>query len=68
MKADYLIQNGRVIDPYRGIDEIRTVACKDGVIVSSAEVTDAEEIVELIRPELGPLIIQKLCGVREPLG
>lgn len=28
---------------------------------------DADEIVELIRPELGPLIIEKLCGVREPL-
>ena len=27
----------------------------------------AEDIVELIRPELGGLIIQKLCGVREPL-
>ncbi len=27
----------------------------------------AEEIVEAIRPDLGALIIQKLCGVREPL-
>ena len=29
--------------------------------------TDPEEIVELIRPELGALIIQRLCGPREPL-
>ena len=28
---------------------------------------DADEIIELIRPELGQLIIQRLCGVREPL-
>jgi flagellar biosynthesis protein FlhA len=28
---------------------------------------DPEELMEAIRPALGPLIIQKLCGVREPL-
>jgi flagellar biosynthesis protein FlhA len=28
---------------------------------------DPEELIEAIRPALGPLIIQKLCGVREPL-
>ena len=41
-----------------------TTAPRSGSATRSA---DAEDIIELIRPELGPLIIQKLCGVREPL-
>ena len=37
------------------------------IAVAAQRSQDADEIIELIRPELGPLIIQKLCGVREPL-
>jgi flagellar biosynthesis protein FlhA len=47
------------------LKEFRRIAA---AIASAAQKTlDADEIVETIRPELGPLIIQKLCGVREPL-
>ena len=45
--------------------EFRRIAA---AIASAAQRTlDADEILELIRPDLGPLIIQRLCGVREPL-
>ena len=37
------------------------------VAIAGGRTADPEEIVELIRPELGPLIIGKLCGPREPL-
>jgi flagellar biosynthesis protein FlhA len=47
------------------LKEFRRIAAAVAVIAQRTQ--DAEEIVELIRPELGPLIIQKLCGVREPL-
>lgn len=47
------------------LKEFRRIAA---AIAGAAQRTlDAEEILELIRPELGPLIIQRLCGVREPL-
>ncbi len=47
------------------LKEFRRIAA---AIASAAQKTlDADEIVEAIRPELGPLIIQKMCGVREPL-
>ncbi len=47
------------------LKEFRRIAA---AIANAAQRTlDADEIVEAIRPELGPLIIQKLCGVREPL-
>ncbi|MET0307871.1 MAG: flagellar biosynthesis protein FlhA [Sphingomonas sp.] len=47
------------------LKEFRRIAA---AIASAAQRTlDADEIIELIRPDLGPLIIQKLCGVREPL-
>ena len=47
------------------LKEFRRIAA---AIANAAQRTlDADEIVETIRPELGPLIIQKLCGVREPL-
>ncbi|MFL0585405.1 flagellar biosynthesis protein FlhA [Sphingomonas olei] len=47
------------------LKEFRRIA--SAITVVAQRTQDAEEIVELIRPELGPLIIQKLCGVREPL-
>jgi flagellar biosynthesis protein FlhA len=47
------------------LKEFRRIAA---AIANAAQRTlDPEEIMELIRPDLGPLIIQKLCGVREPL-
>jgi flagellar biosynthesis protein FlhA len=47
------------------LKEFRRIAA---AIANAAQKTlDAEEILELIRPDLGPLIIQRLCGVREPL-
>ncbi len=45
--------------------EFRRIAA--AIAVAAQKTLDAEEILELIRPELGPLIIQRLCGVREPL-
>jgi len=47
------------------LKEFRRIAAAIAVVAQRTQ--DAEEIVELIRPELGALIIQKLCGVREPL-
>ena len=47
------------------LKEFRRIA--QAIAVAATRSADAEEIIELIRPELGPLIIQKLCGVREPL-
>ena len=47
------------------LKEFRRIA--QAISVAATRSADPEEIIELIRPELGPLIIQKLCGVREPL-
>ena len=45
--------------------EFRRIA--SAIATAAQRSNDPEELVELIRPALGPLIIQKLCGVREPL-
>ncbi|WP_448660563.1 flagellar biosynthesis protein FlhA [Sphingomonas sp. CJ99] len=47
------------------LKEFRRIA--GAIAVAAQRSMDADEIVELIRPDLGALIIQKLCGVREPL-
>lgn len=47
------------------LKEFRRIAA--AIAVAAQKTQDAEEIVELIRAPLGALIIQKLCGHREPL-
>ena len=47
------------------LKEFRRIA--SAIAVAAQKTLDADEIVELIRPALGSLIIQKLCGLREPL-
>ena len=47
------------------LKEFRRIAA--AIALAAQKTADADEIVELIRPELGPLIIQRLCSVREPL-
>jgi len=47
------------------LKEFRRIA--SAIAVAAQKTADAEDIIELIRPHLGGLIIQKLCGVREPL-
>ena len=47
------------------LKEFRRIAA--AIAVAAQRTMDAEEIIEAIRPELGGLIIGKLCGVREPL-
>jgi flagellar biosynthesis protein FlhA len=47
------------------LKEFRRIAA--AIALAAQRTADADEIIELIRPELGPLIIQRLCGVREPL-
>ncbi len=47
------------------LKEFRRIAA--AIAVAAQKTQDAEEVVEAIRPDLGGLIIQKLCGVREPL-
>ena len=47
------------------LKEFRRIAA--AIAVAAQRTLDADEIIEAIRPELGGLIIQKLCGVREPL-
>jgi flagellar biosynthesis protein FlhA len=47
------------------LKEFRRIAA--AIANAGQRTLDPDEIIELIRPDLGPLIIQKLCGVREPL-
>jgi flagellar biosynthesis protein FlhA len=47
------------------IRDFRRIA--GALAVAAQRTNDADELVEAIRPDLGPLIIQKVCGVREPL-
>jgi flagellar biosynthesis protein FlhA len=47
------------------LKEFRRIA--SAISVAAQRSQDADDIVELIRPTLGPLIVQRLSGVREPL-
>ena len=47
------------------LKEFRRIAA--AIAVAGQRTQDADELIELIRPDLGGLIIGKLCGVREPL-
>jgi flagellar biosynthesis protein FlhA len=47
------------------IKDFRRIAAALSVAAQRSQ--DADELVEMIRPELGALIIQKLCGIHEPL-
>jgi flagellar biosynthesis protein FlhA len=47
------------------LKEFRRIA--SAIAVAAQRTADADEIIELIRPALGGLIIGRLCGVREPL-
>ena len=47
------------------LKEFRRIA--QAISIAAQKTLDADEIIELIRPELGGLIIGKVCGVREPL-
>ena len=47
------------------LKEFRRIAA--AIALAAQKTLDPEELVELVRPELGGLIIQKICGVREPL-
>jgi flagellar biosynthesis protein FlhA len=47
------------------IRDFRRIA--GALAVAAQRSHDADELVEAIRPELGPLIVQKLCGVHESL-
>jgi flagellar biosynthesis protein FlhA len=47
------------------LKEFRRIAAAISVVAQRT--VDADEMIEMIRPELGGLIIQKLCGMREPL-
>ena len=47
------------------LKEFRRIAA--ALAVAAQRTQDADDLLELVRPALGGLIIQKLCGVREPL-
>jgi flagellar biosynthesis protein FlhA len=47
------------------LKEFRSIAA--AIAVAAQRTLDPEELVEAIRPDLGPLIIQRLCGPREAL-
>jgi flagellar biosynthesis protein FlhA len=47
------------------LKEFRRIAA--AIAVAATRAGDPEEIIEAIRPELGGLIIGRLCGMREPL-
>jgi flagellar biosynthesis protein FlhA len=47
------------------LKEFRRIAT--AIAAAAQRTQDPDDLLELIRPALGALIIQKLCGVREPL-
>ncbi|GAO39777.1 flagellar biosynthesis protein FlhA [Sphingomonas changbaiensis NBRC 104936] len=47
------------------LKEFRRIAA--AIAVAAQRTLDPEELVEAIRPDLGALIIQRICGPREPL-
>ena len=47
------------------LKEFRRIA--SAIATAAQRTLDADEIVELVRPALGGLIVGRLCGVREPL-
>ncbi|MBJ6122267.1 flagellar biosynthesis protein FlhA [Sphingomonas mollis] len=47
------------------LKEFRRLA--SAIAVAAQRTQDPEDLMEAIRPTIGPLVIQKLCGVREPL-
>ena len=47
------------------LKEFRRIAA--AIATAAGRTQDADDLLELVRPQLGALIIQKLCGVREPL-
>jgi flagellar biosynthesis protein FlhA len=47
------------------LKEFRRIAA--AIAVAAQRTLDPEELVEAIRPDLGPLIIQRIAGPREPL-
>ena len=47
------------------LKEFRRIAA--AIAAVAHKTLEPEELIELIRPDLGPLIIQKMCGPREPL-
>jgi len=47
------------------LKEFRRIAA--AIAVAAQRTLDAEELIEAIRPDLGALIIQKMCGPREAL-
>ena len=47
------------------LKEFRRIAA--AIAAAAHKTLEPEELIELIRPDLGPLIIQKMCGPREPL-
>lgn len=61
-KVDFLIRGGRVIDPYRNIDEVTDIAVKDGVIVS-AESAEPVQIVDASGCVVTPGLIDYHCHV-----
>ena len=47
------------------LKEFRRIAA--AIAIAAQKTLDAEELIEAIRPDLGALIIQKMCGPREAL-
>lgn len=47
------------------LKEFRRIAA--AIAVAAQKTLDAEELIEAIRPDLGALIVQKMCGPREAL-
>ncbi|WP_174279162.1 flagellar biosynthesis protein FlhA [Sphingomonas bacterium] len=47
------------------LKEFRRIAT--AIAAAATRTQDPEDLLELVRPQLGSLIIQKLCGMREPL-
>lgn len=63
-----LIQNGRVIDPARGLDEVMDILVEDGRITGSGKLSkpNKAEVVDATGKLVVPGLIDMHCHLREP--
>ncbi|MFZ2656882.1 MAG: dihydroorotase [Victivallales bacterium] len=65
MKTSYILKNGRVIDPSRGIDRKMDIGLRDGKIVNPSRIKDAE-VIDLKGLVVAPGFIDMHVHLRQP--
>jgi flagellar biosynthesis protein FlhA len=56
---------GRLVEEGVPVRDMRTIAA--ALVANAARATDPADLTELVRPALGPAIVQTLAGLREPV-